>query len=283
MFARESAADVLGGTDFRTPTRNPVKYFLIACLLGNFSSIHAGTTQTATVPAPPPPAEDTWNFGMSSYGWITAVEGDITAGSLHAPIDISIGDTLDSIDTLDMTFMGTFIAQRGPWSLALDLMYTKTSSDSPVESDTYSSISFDQKQWQISPMIGYRVLEAERIHLDLFTGARIMILDPEVRAYRLDGGVDRAGHERDWIDPLVGFRAVIDLSEKLSLNLYGDVGGFGVNADHLWQVYAGLGYRVNERYSAIIGYRALSSDYSQDNLRLDTTTHGPVIGVEMRF
>ena len=42
-------------------------------------------------------------------------------------------------------------------------------------------------------------------------------------------------------------------------------------------------YRFNERHTLMIGYRALSSDYSQDDLRLDTTTHGPVIGVLMNF
>ena len=129
---------------------------------------------------------------------------------MHAPIDVSIGDTLGSLDTPDMAFMGSFTAQYGRWTLGLDLTFSKTSLDSPVGSDTYDSISFDQNQWLISPLIGYRVLETERFHLDLFTGARIMILDPELRAYRADGGVERGGHEREWIDPVVGFPAQIE-------------------------------------------------------------------------
>jgi len=258
-----------------------MKTFSILFLSALTSSLHAGPPPP--VPAPPPLVEDKWNFSFDAYGWFTAAEGDLTAGDIHAPIDVSFGDTFDSLDTLDMAFTGSFTAQRGRWTLGIDLMYSKTSSDSPIESDTYSSISFDQKQWQISPLIGYRIFEAERVHLDLFTGARIMILDPELRARRLDGGTDRAGHSREWIDPVVGFRAQMELSEKFELNLYGDVGGFGVSADHLWQAYAGLGYRLSEKRTLMIGYRALSSDYSQDNLRLDTTTHGPVIGVLMNF
>ena len=55
-------------------------------------------------------------------------------------------------------------------------------------------------------------------------------------------------------------------------------------ADIDWDVAGGLGYRINERFSATVGYRALGVDYSNDDgFLFDVVQQGPILGLTVRF
>jgi hypothetical protein len=55
-------------------------------------------------------------------------------------------------------------------------------------------------------------------------------------------------------------------------------------ADIDWDVAGGLGYRINERFSATFGYRALGVDYSNDDgFLFDVVQQGPIMGLTIRF
>jgi hypothetical protein len=74
-----------------------------------------------------------------------------------------------------------------------------------------------------------------------------------------------------------------DLNERWFLNGGGDIGGFGVSSDLIWQLNLALGYRFTESLSTLIGYRGFGVDYSSGGFVVDTIAHGPVIGVSMGF
>jgi len=71
----------------------------------------------------------------------------------------------------------------------------------------------------------------------------------------------------------------------------GDVGGFDVGSKFSWQVLAALDYEIcrsrTVTWNAMLGYKALSVDYSQGSGRtlyeFDMTMHGPIFGVTARF
>lgn len=48
-------------------------------------------------------------------------------------------------------------------------------------------------------------------------------------------------------------------------------------------VAAALGYRFNERFSAVAGYRALGVNYRNDGFVFDVVKQGPIIGLVMHF
>ena len=50
-----------------------------------------------------------------------------------------------------------------------------------------------------------------------------------------------------------------------------------------WQAFAGFGYNFTPNVSTAFGYRGLGTDYSKGKFSMDTISHGPVIGLEMRF
>ena len=59
------------------------------------------------------------------------------------------------------------------------------------------------------------------------------------------------------------------------------VGAGGADID--WDVAAGLGYHFNDTWSAVLGYRALGVDYTNDDFVYDIVEQGPILGVVARF
>jgi hypothetical protein len=54
-------------------------------------------------------------------------------------------------------------------------------------------------------------------------------------------------------------------------------------ADIDWDVMAGIGYRINDTFSATLGYRAPGVDYSKDGFVFDVVQQGPIMGLTIRF
>jgi hypothetical protein len=101
--------------------------------------------------------------------------------------------------------------------------------------------------------------------------------------------VARSG-DLEWVDPVVGARIRHQFASGSEFNLLGDVGGFGAGSDFSWQAVATYGFDVNvfnTTMRSVVGYRALSVDYSETGARgrsgLDWIQHGPVLGVAFRW
>jgi hypothetical protein len=80
--------------------------------------------------------------------------------------------------------------------------------------------------------------------------------------------------------------AGLGLTERWSLSLAGDVGGFGVGSDLTWAAQGILGYRLPlGRFETIlgVGYQALSWDYEDNAFGWDVTQQGPIVGGTIRF
>jgi hypothetical protein len=263
-----------------------MKPFSIIPLLWLSASLHAGTeVPDAKAPAAAPPVitapeDDGWRFRVAPYGWLTAIDGDVSIGDLSAPVDISMGDTLDN---LDLAAMGVIEVGYDRWSLGVDIVYGKVSENLGAGGRVFDSFYFEQKQWIITPALSYRVIETDDYHMDVFAGARFSIFDAELTGRFVRGGERSVSRDIDWVDPIVGIRGVAEMTEKLSLRYNADIGGFGANSDLTWQAFLGLGYRVNDTLGLVAGYRGLGVDYSDNGFSLDTVSHGPVIGCELRF
>jgi hypothetical protein len=94
----------------------------------------------------------------------------------------------------------------------------------------------------------------------------------------------------EWVDPVVGGRMRHQFASGSEFNLEGDVGGFGAGSEFSWQAVATYGFDVNvfnTTMRSVVGYRALSVDYSQTGAHgrsgLDWIQHGPVLGVAFRW
>ncbi|MBP7948539.1 MAG: hypothetical protein KA004_02705 [Verrucomicrobiales bacterium] len=189
----------------------------------------------------------------------------------------------DTLDTLDMAAMGIFEGGYGRWSLGLDFIYGKTSDDFAAGGRLFDSFRFEQKQWILTPFAACRLIETERYRMDVFAGARITVLEAELTGRLTGPGEVKAESDVDWVDPIIGIRGQAELGGNWFFRYNADVGGFGASSDLTWQAIAGLGYHFNDHLSTAIGYRALGVDYDEGEFSMDTVSHGPVIGLEVRW
>ena len=95
----------------------------------------------------------------------------------------------------------------------------------------------------------------------------------------------------DWLDPMVGARVRYALAPGHEFFLRGDIGGFDVGSRFSWQAIAAYGFDFatynGMTFAGVIGYRALSVDYSQGSgphaLRVRHHSARPVVGLSIKF
>jgi hypothetical protein len=86
-----------------------------------------------------------------------------------------------------------------------------------------------------------------------------------------------------WFDPYIGMRGRYNFNKVFYTAVRGEIGGFGIGSDLMWQVEGVIGCNLTRNIFTEIGYRALSFDYENDGLTFDTITHGPQITTGIVF
>jgi len=71
--------------------------------------------------------------------------------------------------------------------------------------------------------------------------------------------------------------------EGLQVRLRSDFGGFTLGSKFAWNVDATVAYQLASWLYMDAGYRALYADYEQGSFKYDIWTHGPWMGVGVRF
>ena len=128
---------------------------------------------------------DTWQYEFTLYGWLPSIEGALKyclPPGEGGGVSIDLSKILDS---LDMTFMGTFEARYNKLSLSTDIIYLDLSNSKNTEVlagqnpdvsvDVYAHV--DITDWQISGIAGYDVIQTNRLRLALIGGLRYFTLD----------------------------------------------------------------------------------------------------------
>jgi hypothetical protein len=106
---------------------------------------------------------------------------------------------------------------------------------------------------------------------------------PEAVAF---GGLKEDFEEIDeWVDLAVGARVGLDLTDRWAVMAMGDVGGFGIGSasTFTWHAVGTVNYSLTDRWTLVMGYRALNFDREQGDEEMDLTMHGPIIGATYRF
>ena len=245
------------------------------------STLTAGPVESS---APAPPPENPWSFTLTPYGWMTSINGTMSAGDRSADVDIAFKDVLKH---LDMTMMVAAELRYKRWSFTGDLIYARLHDDiAPPAGILFSSTHEVLKETLVTLELSYRVVDSKPAFLDVFAGARIynfysqIVLRPSL--VNPNPGVNASGTET-WADPIFGLRGRYYVSRAVFLNFYGDIGGFGAGSDLSWQVLGGIGIQASHWCDVELGYRALGFDYQPGRTNQDITTHGPIIGAIIHF
>ena len=240
---------------------------------------------------------------VTPYMWAAGLDGHVSPFRRGPTIGVekSFSDVLD-----DLNF-GGFVNIWGRYErfvFAGDVMYVNTTDShgaGPLPAFTLPNgihvpagveidADVDTKQFTATLMGGYRVIDTPQFTLDALGGARFWHISNDVT---LTGSLFGAGSQSvsygesfGWVDPLVGLRAFLPLTEKLSLQAQADIGGFGgfgAGADLTWSAMATVNYVFTDHLSASVGYKALDVDYDRKGHVFDTRLSGPVLGMTYRF
>ncbi|MDO3443955.1 hypothetical protein [Agrobacterium sp. V1] len=275
----------------------------IALSLCGMPVAHAADT-TRDLPSEPVPegtSRPGWAFQVTPYLWAAGLDGSLSPFRRGPTIDVdkSFSDVMD-----DLNF-GGFVNLWGRYDRFIfsgDIMYVDTTDShatGPLSAFQIPGLGVtippgatidgkvDTRQFMATLQGGYRVIDTSQFTLDALAGARFWHIsnDVTVTASHFAIGSQTATHDESfgWVDPVVGLRAFLPLTEKLSVQAQADVGGFGAGSDITWSVLATANYLVTDNLSVSAGYKALKVDYDRDGHVYDTMLSGPVLGMTWRF
>ena len=125
--------------------------------------------------------------------------------------------------------------------------------------------------------------EARRAAVNQMVNAARMQIANQLASV-LNRTLDRSISRDDfWFDPYVGLRTRYNFNKTFYTAVRGEIGGFGVGADLMWEVEGVLGINLTRSMFTEIGYRALGSDFVDTGFRFDTVMHGPQITTGITF
>lgn len=269
----------------------------ILSLTGLMMALILSTSVLAQQPAS---ETDSWQFGVSIYGWFPDISGETSFKQPGGTSDFKI-DIGDILDNLEFTFMGMFDARKGRWGILTDLVYmdvgnsqTRTREATigglglPVNASAY--VDLDLKSWIWTLSGYYRTLDQPGMTLDVLVGARYLDVEQKVN-WVVTGNVgsipvlDRTGvaeaNLTNW-NALIGLRGRFAFGAQNSwfVPYYLDVGTG--DSDFTWQGIAGLGYAF--RWCEVVAtWRYLYYDLPSGEAIDDMNFSGPAIGVTFRW
>ena len=209
-------------------------------------------------------------------------------GGVTGDVDLSFSDLLDYFN-----YGGAIRtdAYKGKWGLKSDILMIDLGED--FKGPFGNRAEVDLRQWAADFAVSYEVLslpmdeeESRQLTFSPYGGFRYNYLKQKVK---LPAPIGSVGDSHDWVDVLVGGSIKMELTEKLSANIEGDVGGFGIGSgsDLTWQVMAGFNYTLSEHVDFKFGYRHLDMDYSRGSgskeFGLDVYYTGPIVGVTIKW
>jgi hypothetical protein len=234
---------------------------------------------TASPVAPPSAAsESDWHFAVSPYLWVPWVYGSVGAN----------GQNFHYYATPDELFshfrfglLGLVDTRYKRVVMPLDILWMRLGDDKALPlspTGTVANIKLDM--FILTPKIGYRVVDTKMIKIDALAGFRYWHIGTN---FQFTTNTLNFSRSINFVDPLVGGRITGNLSDKVSVVVAGDVGGWGTGSQLDYQVGAFLGYRIKPALALQAGYRYLSLDYTNGDRLLNLNISGPLFGVTINL
>jgi hypothetical protein len=226
----------------------------------------SGAWTSALAQAP----SDTWDVTVAPYFMGAAMSGTTTVRGREVNVDLSASDTFSN---LQFGAMGLVVARKGNWGFGADAIWMALGT-------TVSNTNVDFNQGAFA-FYGLRRLGSAA---DLTIGMRVNTLQGKLGFKTI--GVD-VSQDKTWVDPLVGLTLRSPGQHRVHLQVYTEIGGFGVGSDFTWQIFPTLGVKLTDRFSLEVGYRWLDIDYStgdaNERFAYDVLAQGPIGGLAFRF
>ncbi|KAA0969050.1 hypothetical protein FPY71_16000 [Aureimonas fodinaquatilis] len=272
-----------------------MKRFGFAAILALCVSHASHAADVVTAPSeeivPVTEAVPGWALQITPYMWAAGLKGNISPFR-RAP---TIGVEKPFSDVMDELNIGGFVnlwARYDRFVFSGDIMYVSTTDSRtsgplpplpiPVPIGTVVNGSVDSTQFTATLQGGYRIIDNTAFSLDVLVGARAWHISNDVTVSAL-GASRTYGESFGWVDPVVGARAFLPFTEKLSVMAQADIGGFGAGSELTWSVLGTVNYAFTDTLSVSAGYKVLDVDYRHGGHVFDVQLSGPVLGATWRF
>ncbi len=228
--------------------------------------VAAGAWTPAAAQAP----SDEWDVTVVPYFMGASMSGTTAVRGREVDVDVSASDIFSN---LQFGAMGLVVARKGKWGLGGDAIWMALGT-------TVRNTNVDFNQGAFA-FYGLRRLGAAA---DLTLGMRVNTLQGKLTFNALGVSVSQ---DKTWVDPLVGLTLRSPGEHRVHLQVYTEIGGFGVGSDFTWQIFPTLGFKFTDHFSLEAGYRWLDLDYEtgdgNERFAYDVLTQGPVGGLAFRF
>jgi hypothetical protein len=224
-------------------------------------------------------ADDAWHFAVAPYLWFPGVHG-VASGPNGNGLGFSASPG-DLLSHFRFGLMGAVEARRKRFITSIDMMWIRLGADNavPFPALNETTANMHMTEFLLTPKVGYRLIDAEKIKIDATAGIRYWHLGESLNFEPSVLGLNFSGSQ-NFVDPLVGGRIQVPLSPKIAVTIVGDVGGWNTGSKLEYQVGGVIGYRIKPAVSLEAGYRYLNLDYAtKNNGDFNITTAGVIFGV----
>jgi len=238
------------------------------------------TTNPPTTPKAAPAEDDGWHLSATPYLWFPGVSGTVGARGHDVGVHASPGELLSNFH---LGFMANVEARKGRLVIPLDFMWIHLTDNKGLPFDAgVNSVNLGLTETILTPKIGYRIVDREKVKIDALVGFRYWYLGESLAFQpQLFNGFSKS---QSWVDGVAGGKFEFALSPKASITVAGDAGGGGSQLDY--QAVGVLGFKICRICVLDLGYRYLYVNYRNNpptSFLFDAHTSGALLGVTFNF
>ena len=263
--------------------------------------------------------QDQWQFFFAPYMWIAGANIHTTVLGHTSTVDMPWWDIADDLFTNVIGVMGRFEAWKSKWGVFLDSYFVYIGgnvTDSAGKQITLGPLPVSRAlvldgnlkyiarlgnlDFAVRYLVGTVALSPDKplpvLSFELLGGGRYNYYNQYLRLGvsatitgpvidRTRGRTFTINFSRSFVEPMLGMRLGLWLTEKAFINFKGTLGGFGLVADNNFDSDLELlfGYRVFQSIYACLGYRARYVQFDRSDLSFSAWLHGPILGAAFMF
>jgi len=249
-----------------------------------------------------------WQLIVQAQFWLPLkIEGPVEIGPTSTDVDVDLGDLLDNLQGF---FEGGLEVTNDEWTFDVWSLYLDIGADARTTTPLGTrDTDVEFKATLVDMAAAYRLGdwslgcgETATCGLDLLAGMIVYELDLEVDTlgpFDVDLGLAR---DESWVDFIVGGRLEFEFSDRLSMSLRGEIGGFsiGTSSKLVWNTTLLAEYKLSRKHRLIkcrkihfedcrlvAGFRYFDVDWEKgsgrDRVGYDWEIYGPIVGVNIYF
>jgi hypothetical protein len=253
------------------------------------------TTVDWTWSSPSAVETEPWRFNLNVYGWLP-----------KAPVTISTPEgrqegapeSFDKIlDSLEFAAMGESEIHKGPFGVFVSPIFYKGEDDENFTGLLGASrkATLEETVWLIKYGVSYDLgslrlgesSDSPTVTLQPYAGG--LYLHDKIRLDLSPGAIGPGVKVRETLEfntPIIGVNTLWDLTDRWSLRIGGNIGGW--NVDDVNQTYEIIGtaayhFKLWDKSAKVFaGYRYLHLDYEKE-VEIELTVKGPLFGFGFDF